>query len=463
LTAGRSQTVGSSAPRDAAPGDIEGRLEQFERSAVDALADRLTTGAGNQPGLLAINPLAFPRKVVVDWPQEFPVPPAAAPIVARQFDDERRQLVVDTPPCGYVWIPAPAADAPLPAAGKTPLAEELLLRNEHFEIALSDVTGGIAQVRTYRFGGNRLSQQLAWRFPREKTVTQTIDGETSQRTTWYTDMRLRESHVLCAGPAYGAVETVGDLVDPATGRPIGTFRQTFQIRRGQPRVEAIVELGLEREPEGDPWTNYVAARFAWNDSDLALTRSLHEASFPVKEEQRLESPHYIELASESARTTILTGGLAFHRVTGPRMLDTLLVTQGERRRTFRFAIAVDQSFPLEAALDWESQPLQRATRAGPPAAGAAGWFLRTDSRSVQIRRVLPLRTDDGTKRPGCLVRLQETEGGSRTCRLGCCFPIAAAQQVDFDGQMLHKFRVEQGTAHLSLGPYEICDVEIRCE
>jgi hypothetical protein len=34
------------------------------------------------------------------------------------------------------------------------------------------------------------------------------------------------------------------------------------------------------------------------------------------------------------------------------MLDTLLVTEGERQRTFRFAIAIDQSFPMEAALDW---------------------------------------------------------------------------------------------------------------
>lgn len=440
---------------------LDARLEAWSGQTLSRLAEGLLQGAQARRGLLVVNPLSFGRKVVVDWPDEWPLPAAEAPIVARQFDARRRQIVVQVPPCGYAWVAAPAVDAPWPPPAKTPLAEELLVRNEFLEVTLSEVTGGIAQVRTYGAGGNRLSQQLAWRFPREKSVTEVVDGESVTRKTWYTDMRLRESRVLSAGPACGEVETVGELLEPGSGKVLGTYRQTCRVWRGRPLVEVEVELGLERTPEGDPWTNYVATRFAWNDATLTLTRSLHETAQEVKEEQRLESPNYLELASDSVRTTLLTGGLTFHRLTGPRMLDTLLVTEGEQQRSFRFAIAVDQGFPLEAALDWESPPLSLPVDHGPPAAGPTAWLFQVGARNVQLRRVLPLPGASDAAGAGCLVRLQETEGRNRTFPLECCLVPVESQQLDLEGRPLHRFRIENGPVQISIAPYELCDVELR--
>ena len=49
------------------------------------------------------------------------------------------------------------------------------------------------------------------------------------------------------------------------------------------------------------------------------------------------------------RTTLLCGGLPYHRRFGPRKFDTLLVVQGETARTFRLGIGIDVPHPMAAA------------------------------------------------------------------------------------------------------------------
>lgn len=441
---------------------IDNELAAASLEAARSLAGIIRPGQGRQQGLLVLNPLSFPRHCVVDWPTDLAIPAAEAPVLARQFSSEVRQVVVEVPACGFACVPAPDHDAPLPAAPKRPLAEALVVRNEFLEIKLSDATGGIARLHTYGRGQNRLSQQIAWRFSREKTITIPGEGEPVTRKTWYTDMVLREHRVLADGPTLGAVETVGELMDTSAGKTLGTFRQLVRIWRGRPVAEVEIELGLPKAPEGDPWTNYVGLRFAWNDANQSLTRSLQETACLVQDESRFESPSYLELASESERTTILTGGLSFHRLTGPRMLDTLLVTEGESQRRFRFAVAVDQPYPLQAALDWELPATAVPVVNGPPHAATTGWFFHVNARNVQLRRVLPLRGEaarDGAS--GCIVRLQETEGQNRNFRLECCRIPTSARQVDLDGGNLHTFSIEQGAVLVSMAPYELCDVELR--
>jgi alpha-mannosidase len=454
----------SNAVPDAAASEpsIDVELANEQQAAVQSLASAFQPAAGSkQPGVLVFNPLAFAREGVIEWPQSLAVPAAAGAVVARQFDSTRRQIVVKSPPCGYVWIPAGDGESPPRGSEKVPNAEGLVVRNEFFEASLSDKSGGLAQIRSHGRTSNRLSQQLAWRFPREKMLPATAERETTK--TWYSEMRLRESRVVCNGPALGEVEAIGDLIDPATGETLATFRQTLRAWRGRRYLELDIELGVEKAPAGDPWTNYVAARFAWRDESLALTRSLQGTAVPIKDEQRIESAGFLELAGEDQRTTLLTGGLTFHRLTSPRMLDTLLVTEGEARRKFQFRIVLDHSYPEEAALDAETPLLVSEPISGPPAAGTAGWLLRTSVRSVQIRRVLPCAAVDpgALTTRGCIVRLQETEGKSCRLSLGAFLPIAQARQVDLRGQPLHTFRIEEGQALVAIAPYEVCDVELR--
>ncbi|MEZ6055117.1 MAG: hypothetical protein R3C01_00290 [Planctomycetaceae bacterium] len=450
--------------------DVTKGLATFCDAGLNGLQETLLKNAPQRSGLLIVNPLAFSRRAVVEWPESLAVPPPDPPIVGRQFVGGRRQIQVDLPPCGYVWLPGDHPAASLPPMPKIPTAEEFTLRNDLFEVTLSERTGGIASIKPYTRGPNRLSQQLALRFPREKTYES--DPETGATTsTWYSAMRLRESRILATGPMLGSIETVGDLVDPTDDKLIGTYRQTVSVWRGSPIIEVDVEIGLEQAPEGDPWSNYVAARFAWSDPDNSLTRSTQEGSQEVLDRQtRIEAPSYLEIANESGRTTILTGGLSFHRKIEDRMLDTILVTEGEALRRFRFGIAIDHSFPMQAALDFESAPLSTVVSQGPPPAGAAGWLLQIPAKNVQLLEILPHRPVEATPTndqeapaspvSGCLLRLLETEGQHKKFPLRSYRPIKSAIQVDLLGNPLHTCTFQEGTPQIDIAPYELCDINI---
>ncbi len=457
-----------SAPPDAKPESVaaaETFLQELSAAALGGLAGTLTA-AGPGAGQLVVNPLSFPRKVVVVWPADAPLPEAAEPVCGRQFEEDHRAVMVDVPACGFVWVPHPATPAEPAPPGKVPTAEALVLRNDAFEVALSQVTGGIAQIRTYKRSPNRLSQQIAFRFPRERTVTVGEGDAAEQYRTYYSEMQMRSSRVLCAGPALGEIETTGDVFDQTSGNVLAEYRQVARVWRGKPQVELEIELDVKTLPDGDPWTNYIAARFAWKHEDAALTRSLHHGAHGT-EAERIEAPQYLELADENFRTTIIPCGLPFHRKTGPRMLDTLLITAGETRRRFRFVIAIDEAYPLQAALDATAPVLTLPAEGAPPGGARRGWFFHLNTRNVQLTRILPLmpreKEDPGmfARATGCAVRLIETEGRHRTFKLRCFRTPAYARQRDFCGKTIGTLSIKDDDVHIETGPYEVCDVELR--
>jgi len=367
--------------------------------------------------------------------------------------------VVELPPCGFTWIPrSPHA----PTSGwrpKLPSADGLVLRNEFFEVMLSDVTGGIAQIRTFRRSPNRLSQQLALRYPRERTIT-TGEGEgTEAYKSYYTEMQLKESRVVDDSPTVGAIETIGSLIDQLTGEAVADFEQVTRVRRGRPVVEVEIELTPHRPPEGDPWSNYFGVRWAWKWESVAVSRSVFQTAHALGDEQRFESPHFIEIADDNDRTTIVTHGLTFHRKIGPRMVDTLLIPAGEMRRRFRFDIAIDERYPMQTALDAMSPPpvLRCAKKPAVPEA----WLIHVSARNVIILGLRPLDADEQGRRPqGCIVRLLETEGRHRSFALKTFRSPTAARQRDFIGQTIQQCRVAGDETTVEIAPYEICDIEL---
>ncbi|MGE0377717.1 MAG: hypothetical protein AB7Q45_20080, partial [Planctomycetaceae bacterium] len=193
------------APRD----EQESSLSDALAEASGRLARTIVGGRGRTSGYLIANRCSFARRALVRFPAG-PAPPAASPaIVAQQWDAADRRLIVDLPPSGFVWLPADHAAAPDEQTSRIPMAEQGVLRNEQFEVRLSDVTGGIAQVRTYRRGPNRLSQQLAFRFPRELTFSVGEGDEAAQEKTWYSEMRMTEWRVVSDCPQRGEIESQG--------------------------------------------------------------------------------------------------------------------------------------------------------------------------------------------------------------------------------------------------------------
>ncbi len=440
-------------------------LQEFQTAAEEQLAEVVLSGAESNAGFLLVNTLAHKRTVSVELPQLESPPPVGGGIKAVQFDDNRRFVVAEIPGSGFVWVPKDG-QGPKPAAkkGEPPLVEDLMLRNDFFEVYMNDATGGIGRIKNYGRSPNRISQQIGYRFPHERSVPLGHPNEQNEHETiktFYSEMRCGSIEATCTGPTLGEVVTTGDIVDQKDESPLAFFKQTTRVWRHRPVVEVEIELDLQKVPDADPWTNYYALRFAWNDSTAALTRSVQDFAFGFRGE-RFDSPDYLEIAEGDLRTTVLFHGQPFHRKTGLRMLDTLLITAGESRRSFKFDIAIDQSYPQVAARDAMTPALVIPTEAGPPRTGPEGWFFHLAAKNVQIQSLRGLPEDAAADEPfGFIVRLAETEGRSRHVQLDCFRTPTAAAACDFLGQTLDTLDIENAAVHVPMNGYEITDVKLQ--
>ena len=470
----------------------EESLSKYQTKAQEKLSRIIMHGADSRPGWLCINTLSFPRRVVVDLGSDnesepTKVPANEGPVKSVQFDGKRRQALVEIPAAGFAWIPDGESSTD---SSKGLLAEGLRLQNEFFEVYVNETTGGLQRLKNHGRSPNRLSQQLAFRFARELTLKrQNADGEIIEERTFYSEMRCHNVEVTCSGPSCGEIVTTGEIIDPSNQAVLSGFRQTFRVWRGRPFLELEFELvDIQKKPEGDPWGCFYGARFAWNDGTAAISHSVLGAARPI-EMQRIETLDYIEIASEEARTTILPMGMPFHRKTGPRMIDSLLVAEGETERKFKFVIAVDQNYPMQAARDALNPVVPIRTQTGPPRAGQTGWFYNIDSRCIQVSRVLglmaePLTIDSESedsdehhhsdhRRPveltqsdipagtGFALRLQETEGQYQNANVEFFRAPSSARLRDFRGQTIVQLPIEGDGVRVDLSPFTIADLEVR--
>lgn len=477
-TTGKLETQIELAGPDAEPEIIEAAetaLKPFETASPAALADVILSGAGAQTGCLILNPLSFRRTAAVTLPGPVSTAEQSDFIKASQPTENGSLLTVSVPPCGFVWVPAgdgPAGSDPAPTT-VPPLAEGTMLRNEYFEVHLNEETGGIARIKQYGRSPNRLSQQLAFRFPRERTFLIEEDGQQIEDRSWYSEMRCRSLKITNSGPVLGEIVTTGDILDQTNDALLATFRQTTRIWKGRPIADVEIELDVKTMPEGDPWTNYIAARFAWNDSTASLTRSVQQGAHGFRGE-RFESLHYFEIAADERRTTIINPSSPFYRKTGMRMADSLLIVAGETRRTFRFSVAVDVDYPLQAALDVLTPFTVVPATAGPPRTGESGWLFHLNAKNVQILQILrprrppeeegePWEQYDREKYPGgrsFSLRLLETEGRHRSVKLRCFKTPALARQTDCRGRTIADLAIVDDAVNIEMTAHEIADIEL---
>lgn len=428
-------------------------------------------GATGQRGFLVLNSLSFARRVCLPMPGLKSAPAINGPIKAAHVDVARPAesfVVVELPGAGFAWIPedqrAPAGPSP-----KLPLVSENLLNSDWFEVAINEQTGGIAHIRLHDQRAKRFSQQLSFRFPRERTIGA---GDEAVKTQ-YAEMRCTGREITSKGPVKGEISTWGNIIDQATGESLATFKQAIRVWRARPIVEIDVELSDLKVPDGDPWNNYFTSRFAWNDTTSAVSRSICHMAQGFGSE-RFETSDYIEVASDDERLTIVPHGLPYHRKTGQRMVDSLLVVAGETRRQFKFTIAVDAAFPLEAAWNATTPALVIPTESGPPRSGASGWFFHLDTRNVQLTRVVDLIDPENDSLstgdcdtmplpagPGFAVRLIETEGRSRRVKLQTFRQPIYARKRNFLGRTLTELVLEGNAVLIDMGAFEVADVELR--
>lgn len=557
---------------------------------------RSLTGHGiGSAGLLIVNPLAHDRRTCTPIPPELHVPNGAIPsgtgLLLQAVDSDpaaspeatasgpaaiRQWAVINVPACGFVWLPAQAAEPLKPSptsAGSLPttlttnpddsrrrglfgllpgrretrlpadsasattsavrstpshpmLLSPGVIQNEFLEIRINPETGGLGELHGRGRRGNRLSQQLVRRFSRLRKIP-ADDPEQPATESYYSEMRCH--HVTHRAVADGIVELVstGDIWDQLNQKSLARFEQRLRLIRGCPWLEIDVQLSDLELIDGDPWTQYFGARFAWNDSIAAVSRSVL-GTIQGFVGERFEAPEFIEIASPGERITILGDGLPYHRKTAPRMLDTLLVVAGERARHFRWRITLDAPHPLEAAAAAAWPLAVSGTAASPPGSAAStgagsanpalasGWLIHLDARSVKLLDVAAITAGSTThvdtpgnslpaanlaaemsatdvdqaaaapdthkepssteldplqidavatqfRGPGVKLRLQETEGAAVRCGVRLFRSPARARKTDLLGRTLVELIPEGDLITVDLSPFEVCDLDCRWE
>lgn len=468
------EAAGPDRETDAVISEAEAKLQEFQTESVAKLAELIAPKSGTTPGYLAINSLAFDRRCLLVLPELASPPPIKGPIKAVDFDTtgaNRHVVTVDIPGCGFAWIPQQSPPSPEPKKEiprKPAATEPWVIRNERFEVTLNEETGGITQVRNPHKRENRFSQLVSFRFPRERTIPRS-DDEGGPIKSQYAETRCLGHEIRPVSGPYAEVESWGEIIDQKDNSRMAGYRQSVRLIRSKPIIEIEIELTDVKLPDGDPWSNYFCSRFAWDDATAAITRCLLDGAYGFGNE-RFESTEYVEIASESERTTIVTHGLPFHRKTGARMVDTLLAVAGETQRQFKFTIAIDQPYPLEAARDAVISPLM-IPALGPPRSGTSGWLFHLDARNVQLEQLsdcIPWidDADDSASatpiaEPGFAVRLIETEGRSRPVRLRCFRQPVRSRKRDFHGNTLRELPIEGDAVMIDMAAYEVAEIELR--
>jgi alpha-mannosidase len=410
-------------------------LRQAQDRAAAGLAQRLVArGQENNPGFLVLNPCSFTRRVTLELPGVAAPLPLAGPLKACQVEGGNARVVVEVPALGFAWVPKHGGPAAAPPSGRLRLADERCVRNEFFEAEVDGQTGGLRAIRDMRNRISRVGQQLVFN-----------PGST---------MRAKEIKTTSTGPAYGEVVSEGALLG-AGQEVLATFRQRFRAWIGRPVLDLRVELFPSSPPQGYPWHQYYAARFAWRDERALLLRG-SQGLASVTSHTRPETPDFLEVRGPGHNTVLLPGGLPFHQRHGGRMVDVLLVTPGETAQAFELGVGLDRDHPMQTALGMVSPVALVPTDKGPPHVGASGWLFHLDAPNLLMTSFRP--APEGA--PGVTARLLECAGYGGPAELRCVRDPKRAVLLGAGDTVLLDATVQGDAVQLEVTPNDLVQVRV---
>jgi hypothetical protein len=422
-------------PSNTGSTEIEGKLPPLETEIAEALAARLLSRAAEgNPGFLVLNPCGFIRRVALELDGVNGPLPVGGPIKAAQFDGTNAKLVAEVPALGFAWIPRNGPKGTPQPAARMKLADESAVRNEFFEAQIDPQTGGLRAIQDQRTRIPRMGQLLVYN-----------PGST---------MKATKLTVTSAGTALGEIVTEGVLLDDQQCE-LATFRQRFRAWQGRPILDLRIEITPSHAPEGYPWHAYYGSRFAWMDERAVMVRGVNGTG-SVTTHTRPESPDYVELRDGRQATTIFPCGLPFHQRHGMRMLDVILIPQGETTRTFDLAIGLDRDYPAQTALGLATPVPLVQTSKGPPHVGATGWLFHLDMPNVAMLGMRP--ATDGAD--AVIARLLEISGRSAHLEFRCARDPQRAVVLNARGEIQMESSVSGDAALFEIGQGDLSFVRL---
>ncbi|MDR1493344.1 MAG: hypothetical protein LBT05_11575 [Planctomycetaceae bacterium] len=319
------------------------------------------------------------------------------------------KIYVEIPPMGYTWIPnettnqeesvkeTPSQKSPIKkllgglfgGKKKAPQIAEYIendgyyLRNEFFEMRIDATTGAVASLFYYNQRGNRLAQQLAFRFPEE--IRKTDARPSADGNAGYSIMTADKFEIDADNPMRATLQVNGRLMH-FDGSEIATFEETISVTRGSKTVQFDITIEPVKNPVGNAWDAYFASRFAWENAGyepfVGIASGRHACLTKF-----VEAPYFFDVRDETQSLTILANGLPFHRRTSNTRVDTILITENEQRRTFRIDVVLDTDCPFAQALEQLTPPLMVRS---PKPKNPTAWLFTHNAKNVVLMRCEPL-------------------------------------------------------------------------
>jgi hypothetical protein len=423
-------------PGEPSPAAVDLAKVEYEWAA--KLATRLQVrAADNQPGYMLLNPCAFPRRVALELDPIDGMFPIEGPIKAAQFDPDRLRVVVELPPLGFAWIPRAGTPGAPPPKARLKLAEPTMVRNEFFEAEIDTETGGIRSFRDLRTRVPRVGQQLVFN-PGSRMVA-------------------REIKVTINGPALGEVTSEGTIVDEQN-QTLATFKQRLRAWMSRPMLDLRIEIEPVNAPTGYPWHAYFGSRFAWRDERLAIMRGVNGTANTTNH-TRPVSPDFLELRLGRSNTLIFPGGLPFHQRHGGRMLDVILIPEGESARCFEIGLALDRENHMQTALGFVSPVAVVPTGKGPPHIGPSGWLFHVDAPNLLMLAMRPVEIEGGAPRT-LRAHFLETTGYGGSAELRCVRDPSAAATLDGEGTPAINLPITGDAVRIDFSANDLAHVQV---
>jgi alpha-mannosidase len=389
-----------------------------------------------------VNPTSFRRQVELKASfTKIGALKQVPPVFACDSSRSGSHWVIELPPMGSTVIDLATPDSNDVLKSDPKIGEELILRNEFFELHVDENTGGIRSIQLYRTRVNLASQQLAIRI-----AAQPDARDQPLTRARYTRMVADEVNLAMESRLAGTITSKGRLLD--SDAVVAEFEQSIRVVRGQRVIEIEVEVN-PTQPLSNSVNHYVCSRIAWKSEASRIVANAGETRQEINSDW-FHATNFIDVVQDDNRLTMLTGGLPFHRRTSRRMVDSVLIVGNERQRRFRFGLGVNVPYAMAAAVEWFTPASQINTAEAGEGKNSTSWLFHFDCKNILVTWWHPFfesqPQSDQPQWAGVQIRLRETEGRSGKLNIRCPRPIASGEQVNFVGETVRSLAVAEDDA-----------------
>ncbi len=410
-------------------------------------------------GRLLVNPRCAPVRVITHTLADQQLGQGETWNFAEGRVGKGRVTCVDIPSHGFVVTPVQAAPSRT-STKQRPLGDAGgLLHNEFLELQIDSARGHLRSLHVPAKRGNRLSLMIARRdqLPSDARAADKPGASSGASSLRLSEMVATNVEMLTSSNICGVISAEGYL--QFDGQRVADFRIIYEVWRGSRIAEVNIRLqNLQPLASDNPWQSAYVLRLAW-PSEAAILRTYSAGQRHTWAAGRGVSPALIEIDEVDYRTHYLTGGLAYHRRSEERFLETILASAGESQVEQRVGVGVDLPHANLAAEQFLDTPYEIDLGRSQAIAPSSGWMATVDQRNVVVQLESPLVDHSGAL-VGVRLFVCELEGKATSARIGLLREVASAMRVDYLGGKISQLNAVHDRITIALRAHEQVNVDV---